>query len=80
MGCGALGAGSCSSLGAVGAASLLRPDFILPVAIAAAIFYGIAGFRHLLEKGRSLNETVAMGADLFVFAVLAAYAVYALLW
>ena len=74
-----IGAGNLA-LGAVGAASLLRPDFILPVAIAAAIFYGIAGFRHLQERDRSLNETVAMGTDLFVFAVLAAYAVYALLW
>ena len=68
------------ALGAVGVASLLRPDFVLPVAIAAAIFYGIAGVRHLLETGRSVNETVAMASDLFVFVVLAAYVAYALLW
>jgi hypothetical protein len=67
------------AIGAVGAASLWRPDFILPIALAAAIFYAIAGFRHLLETDRSLNETVAMGSDLFVFIVLAAYAAYALL-
>jgi hypothetical protein len=74
-----IGAGNFA-LGAVGVVSLWRPDFILPIALAAAIFYGIAGFRHLLETDRSLNETVAMGSDLFVFIVLAAYVVYALLW
>lgn len=67
------------ALGAVGVASLWRQDFILPIALAAAIFYGIAGFRHLLERGRSLNETMAMTSYLFVFIVLAAYAAYALL-
>ena len=67
------------ALGAVGVASLWRLDFILPMALTAAIFYGIAGFRHVLETDRSLNETVAMSSDLFVFIVLTAYAVYVLL-
>lgn len=67
------------ALGAVGVASFRRPDFILPIAVAGTIFYGIAGFRHALETGRSLNETVAMASDLFVFIVLAAYAAHALL-
>ena len=67
------------ALGAVGVASLWRSDFILPMALAAAIFYGIAGFRHDLEIDRSLNETVAMSSDLFVFIVLTAYAAYVVL-
>ena len=67
------------ALGAVAVASLWRRDFILPIALAAAIFYGIAGFRHALETDRGLNETVAMASDLFLFIVLAAYAAYALL-
>jgi Family of unknown function (DUF6790) len=67
------------ALGAVGVASFWRPDFILPIALTAAIFYAIAGFRHALKTGRSLNETVAMASDLFVFIVLAAYAAHALL-
>jgi uncharacterized protein DUF6790 len=67
------------ALGAVGVASLWRADFILPSALASAIFYAIAGFRHVLETGRSLNETVAMVSDLFVFIVLAAFGAYALL-
>ena len=62
------------AIGAVGLLSLAAPGFVLPVAIAAAIFYGIAGFRHLAERERSRNETVAMASDLFIFVVLALFA------
>ena len=64
--------------GAVGILSLLRPDFILPSAIAAAIFYGVAGFRHATQAKRNAKETAAMATDLLAFAVLAAYAAFAL--
>jgi hypothetical protein len=64
--------------GAVGILSLLRPDFVLPSAVAAAIFYGLAGSRHAAQPARNANETFAMAADLFAFAVLAAYAAFAL--
>jgi hypothetical protein len=64
--------------GVVGFASLARPDFVLPVAISAGIFYGIAGVRHVAEGNRSFNETLAMASDLFAFVVLAAFAGYAL--
>ena len=59
--------------GVVGILSLCAPSFVLPVAISAGIFYGIAGFRHITERGRSGNETVAMVSDLWIFAVLAAF-------
>ncbi len=59
--------------GVVGIASLAQPSFTLPVAIAAAIFYGVAGIRHAAEGGRTGNENIAMVSDLFVFLVLAAY-------
>jgi hypothetical protein len=45
--------------GVVGLASLRASSFVLPVAISAAIFYGVAGIRHVAERGRSRNETVA---------------------
>ncbi len=64
--------------GAVGILSLLRPDFVLPSAIAAAIFYGLAGFRHAAQPARNAKETFAMATDLFAFVVLAAYAGFAL--
>lgn len=56
--------------GVVGLLSIAAPSFTLPVAIAAAIFYGAAGARHAMARDRSLNETVAMASDLFLFAVL----------
>jgi hypothetical protein len=61
--------------GAVAIASLARPGFVLPVAISAGIFYGIAGIRHAAASHRTANETIAMVSDLFVFAVLALYVV-----
>ncbi len=60
--------------GVVGLLSVAAPGFTLPVAIAAAIFYGAAGVRHAAERDRSLNETVAMASDLFLFAVLVIFA------
>jgi len=59
--------------GVVGIASLAVPSFVLPVAISAGIFYGVAGFRHLAGGGRTKNQNIAMVSDLFVFAVLAVY-------
>jgi hypothetical protein len=59
--------------GIVGVLSLLYPAFVLPVAVYAAIFYGIAGLRHIAEKNKSGNEIIAMVSDLFVFVVLAGY-------
>jgi hypothetical protein len=61
------------SIGVVGVLSLLAPGFVLPVAIAAGIFYGIAGVRHVMEPARSRNETIAMLSDLFAFAVLVVF-------
>ena len=59
--------------GIVGMASLAKPSFVLPVAMIAAIFYGIAGVRHVAEKRRTGNENIAMISDLFVFLVFSAY-------
>jgi hypothetical protein len=59
--------------GVVGIASLAKPSFTLPVAIAAAIFYGIAGIRHVAGSNSSRNENIAMISDLFVALILALY-------
>ena len=64
--------------GVVGLASIAAPSFVLPVAISAGIFYGVAGIRHVREPARSLNETVAMVSDLFIAAVLATFVVLTL--
>jgi hypothetical protein len=56
--------------GTVGSLSLAFPNFVLPIAISSGIFYGVAGFRHMLERDRSRNENIAMVSDLFLFLVL----------
>lgn len=67
------------ALGAVAILSLVRPDFRLPAAIAAAIFYGLAGLGHVTRGERNAKETLVMATDLFAFAVLAAYVAFAIL-
>jgi hypothetical protein len=66
------------ALGIVGTLSLVRPSFILPMALAGAIFYGLAGFRHATEGCKTQNEKIAMASDLFVSLALAAYVVFSL--
>jgi hypothetical protein len=63
------------AVGVVGLAAVAVPTFVLPSAITAGVFYGVAGARHVVETGRSRNQTVAMLSDLFVFAVLATFTV-----
>jgi hypothetical protein len=58
--------------GVVGLLSLVAPSFVMPVAISAGIFYGVAGVRHGLHPGRSRNETIAMVSDLGIALVLIA--------
>jgi len=38
------------AMGIVGILSLLKPTFVLPVSITAALFYGIAGIRRITDK------------------------------
>ena len=64
-----------AAIGIVGLVSLKAPGYLLPAATAAGIFYGVAGFRHALERDRSPNETVAMASDLLLFVVLALFVV-----
>jgi hypothetical protein len=61
------------AVGVVGLAAIGVPTFVLPSAITAGVFYGVAGARHVVETGRSRNETIAMVSDLFAFAVLATF-------
>ena len=59
--------------GTVGMLSLVKPSFVPPIAIVAAIFYGIAGVRHLTEREKNLNQNVAMITDILVSLVFIAY-------
>ena len=64
------------AVGLLGIASLWATSFVLPVAIASAIFYGMAGVQHVTQKNKSGNETLAMATDLLAFLALAAYVFY----
>jgi len=59
--------------GIVGIASLAKPSFVLPAAVAAAVFFGIAGIRHATDRCRTRNQNVVLISDLFVSLVLVAY-------
>lgn len=67
-----LGAANLAT-GIVAIASLSKPSFVLPVAISAAVFYGVAGVRHAAHHGRTHIQNFTMVSDLFIFLVLAAY-------
>lgn len=58
------------AMGVAALASFWMPAWRPPVALAAGIFYGLAGGGHVLQKHRNRLETVAMGSDLFAAAVL----------
>jgi hypothetical protein len=63
--------------GAVGLLSLWQPSFVLPVAISATIFYGLAGIRHVLHGAKTFNEAIAMVSDVLVALVFVAYVAWA---
>jgi hypothetical protein len=61
------------AIGALGLASLARPEWIVPAALVGCIFYGLAGIGHIFRKGRNLKEQIALLSDLAVFLLLAAF-------
>lgn len=60
-----------TAIGSVGLATLLAPSWVLPTALVAAIFYGLAGLNHLIHRPRNKLQNVAMVSDLFAGLVLA---------
>ena len=61
------------SIGALGALSLVRQQWIVPAAITGGLFYGLAGIKHVLRSDRNGIENIAMASDLFILIVLAGY-------
>jgi hypothetical protein len=61
------------AVGTVAILSLFKPNFVMPMAIVAGLFYGIAGLRHATDKHRTWNQNLVMVTDLLVFLVLALY-------
>lgn len=58
---------------AVAVLSLGLPTFVAPAAIYGAVFYGVAGARHIASRSRSAKETIALVSDLFIALIFAAF-------
>ena len=72
-----LGFANCS-IGLLGLCSLFNSVWIIPSAIAAGLFYGLAVLQHLLKKEKNLIENAATASGLFMFLILLVYLVGAL--
>ena len=60
------------ALGLVASMSLMFAPWVVGLALAGGVFYGLAGANHVLQPHRNPLETVAMVSDLFVAGVLLA--------
>ena len=66
------------AIGVVAIATLKWPDWLVPVALAAALFYGMAGALHVASGDRNFAASTAMISDLGIAALLAAFVVVTL--
>jgi len=63
------------TIGLIAIASIKRPDWVVPMAIAGMLFYAMAGALHVTNKSREFSENVAMISDLGMAALLLAFLV-----
>jgi hypothetical protein len=61
------------SMGLLGLLSLAMPLWTVPAAFVGGLFYGLAGIKHLTNRGRNTLQNIAMITDLWIFVVLAFY-------
>ena len=64
-----LGFANCA-IGLIGLVSIVSTDYLYPAGLAGTVFYGLAGLNHLLHKGRTRNQSIAMVSDLLVAIIL----------
>jgi hypothetical protein len=57
------------AIGAIGLGAVLDDNWIVPCAVAGAIFYGAAGITHLFKHRDTAAENVAMLSDLLMAAI-----------
>jgi hypothetical protein len=65
------------AMGTLGLMALVNPMLAFAGAVVGGLYYGLAGARHVGDRKHKRNalRTAAMASDLWVFAVLAAFAV-----
>jgi hypothetical protein len=57
------------AIGTVALSIAFNTEWIVPAAIAGAIFYGAAGLQHVTKKPATTMEAVALASDLFMALV-----------
>jgi hypothetical protein len=60
-----------AAIGSAGLGSLLAPSWLAPLSMTGAIFYGLAGINHCLQKHRGKLQDLALASDLFAAVILA---------
>lgn len=61
------------SLGAVGIWSLTMSSWVVPMALAGGLYYGLTAVGHMIRRSKNEHAQMILMADLFVFAVLGAF-------
>jgi hypothetical protein len=57
------------AIGAAGLSAIFNKNWIVPAAIAGAVFYGAAGVQHLFKQRENTAENVALVSDIFIAAI-----------
>lgn len=63
------------AMGLLAVVTLAAPQWTAAAALSGAIFYGLAGAKHVLKGGQNRNEMIATVSDIFASAVLIGYLV-----
>lgn len=63
------------AIGALGVLTIFNAAWIVPAAIVLAIFYALAGGKHVLNTERTASGNWAMGSDLWAALVLVGWLV-----
>jgi hypothetical protein len=58
------------SMGSLGVASLFAPPWVTAAAMVGALYYGLAGINHSVDRDRNKLQNLAMISDLFAALVL----------
>jgi hypothetical protein len=65
--------------GLLGTISLFAEQFRLSAAIVSGLYFGLAGFNHIIKKTASKNEVIAMVSDIFIFLVMLVFVLLCIL-
>jgi hypothetical protein len=63
------------AIGALGVLTIVNASWLVPAAIAMAIFYALAGAKHVMNAQRTASENWALWSDVWAALVLAGWLV-----